>query len=324
MLIHPIITVLMSVYNGERYLKEAIDSILTQTFTDFEFIIIDDASTDKTPEILNSYHDNRIKIIRNDKNIGLTKSLNKGLEFSNGLYIARMDADDVSLPDRFMKEVAFLNTYPEIAVVGTASYIIDQEGNVIRILIPSKSPRYCDFLKKNQIIHGSIMLRRSILKKYSGYDELFRYCQDYALWLQMAKMEKISNIQEILYKLRIHGDSISRKICIESVLYQLLAIKISKSSLPKGAIEEIKSSGIYCLIKYLNRNEYCIHHNSIAINYCFNGNLKSARREYWKIFKIKPWNILNLFFLFRTYLGKKMVDASRHFYLLMMKHFKYY
>jgi len=115
----PKVTVLMPVYNGEKYLNEAIDSILGQTFKDFKFLIINDGSTDGTADILKSYKDSRIKVTNNEKNIGLTKSLNKGLKMAKSEYIARMDADDISLPTRLQKQVEFMDSHPKVGVCGT-------------------------------------------------------------------------------------------------------------------------------------------------------------------------------------------------------------
>ena len=123
---NPKVAVLMSVYNGEKYLREAINSILSQTFNDFEFLIINDGSTDGTADILKSYTDSRIKIINNEKNIGLTKSLNKGLKIAKGEYIARQDADDISMPERLKEEVAFLEIHKDYAVVGTFVKILNE------------------------------------------------------------------------------------------------------------------------------------------------------------------------------------------------------
>ena len=130
----PKVTVLMSVYNGERYLHESIESILNQTFKDFGFLIINDGSTDNTPKILKSYKDQRIKIISNKNNLGLTKSLNKGIKLAKGEYIARQDVDDVSLSERLEKQVKFLNSYPSYAAVGTFTKIINEDSKVIFLL----------------------------------------------------------------------------------------------------------------------------------------------------------------------------------------------
>ena len=114
----PKLSVIMPAYNAEKYIGEAIESILNQTFTDFEFIIIDDGSSDHTADIIKGFHDERIRFIQNEKNSGVANTLNKGLELSQGEYIARMDADDISLPARFEKQVAFMEANPDVAVVG--------------------------------------------------------------------------------------------------------------------------------------------------------------------------------------------------------------
>jgi len=122
----PTVSVLMPVFNGEQFLRPAMNSILNQTFTDFEFIIVDDGSTDHSREILNSYTDSRVRLICNESNIGLTDSLNRGLEAASGNYIARMDQDDISLPERLAKQVAFMDSHPEVGVCGTWAKDIDQ------------------------------------------------------------------------------------------------------------------------------------------------------------------------------------------------------
>ena len=127
----PQITVLMPVYNGEKYLRQAVDSILNQTFKDFEFLIINDGSTDKTLAILQEYKNKRVKIINNKKNIGLTKSLNKGLKLAKGKYIARMDADDISLSNRLRKQIDFLDKHNKIGVLGTQMKIINNSNKIV-------------------------------------------------------------------------------------------------------------------------------------------------------------------------------------------------
>ena len=124
----PKITVLMPVYNGEKYLKESIESILKQTFRDFEFLIINDTSTDESEKIIRSFKDSRIKLIKNEKNIGLTKSLNKGLDLAKGEYMARMDADDISLPKRLEIQVAFMDKNPKIGVIGAWAKVIGESN----------------------------------------------------------------------------------------------------------------------------------------------------------------------------------------------------
>lgn len=208
----PKVTVLMAVYNGECYLREAIDSILDQTFQDFEFLIINDGSTDSTREIIRSYNDSRICSIDNECNLGLTRSLNKGLKLATGELIARQDGDDISEPERLAKQVAFLETHPEVALVGTFYKDIDSEGNLIgECSLPCDCTQirwdilfYCPF------VHSAVMFRKhTIAEQIGSYNETFLYAQDYDLWWRIARHLPVANINEYLMKLRINPSSMT-------------------------------------------------------------------------------------------------------------------
>jgi glycosyltransferase involved in cell wall biosynthesis len=199
----------MAVHNGEKYLGEAIDSTLAQTFTDFEFIIVDDGSTDNTTQIIQGYNDERIRMILNDENIGLTRSLNKGLELARGEYIARMDSDDVSLPDRLAKQVAFMDANHEVSACGTWALDIDQAGKVVR----KRETPVGDQLEKfywrtSPLIHPTAMFRFSP-SVGPWYDETFLVAQDYDLWLRIRAGQKLSNLPEYLLLYRTHDESIT-------------------------------------------------------------------------------------------------------------------
>jgi len=314
----PEITVLMSVYNGEKYLREAVESILNQTFSDFEFLIIDDASTDSSLEILQSYDDPRIKIIRNIENLGLTKSLNIGIRLAKREYIARMDADDISLPERFERQITFLLNHPDIALAGTFYQNIDHEGNIFGTCNLLLKPRYQDFIKGNCIIHGSVMVRSEVMVTISGYNELIKKCQDYALWLQLAKEYQLCNIPDVLYKLRIHENSVSIKGWEESKYYHILAVRMAEGTIPQALIDEIASSGIRCLRNYLTKSEWVFYCSSMAEYYRFYGDLKRARMVYWKIFLTEPWNILNLLNLVRVSFGNRVLDTTGQLYTYLI------
>ena len=206
----PMISVIMSVYNGEKYLKESLESILRQTFTDFEFLIIDDSSTDKTLQILQQYQnkDKRVRIFTNQENLGLTKSLNILLRKTRGKYIARMDADDISLPDRLLKQYLFLEEHKDIFLVGTGAYIIDEKGSVLSISEPLTKWREVEkrLPLRNCIYHPSIMFRN---KGYM-YRDKFIYAQDYDFYLNaLTKGEKLTNMSDHLVKYRVVKTSIS-------------------------------------------------------------------------------------------------------------------
>ena len=210
---NPRITVLMSVYNGEKYLREAIDSILNQTFKDLEFLIINDGSTDKTAEILQSYQDPRIKIINNQKNIGLTKSLNKGLKLAKGEYIARMDADDISYQDRLQVQYDYLKNNPEVDLVGSWNDVIDDIGNTISFWKCNYSSEDIYYILnfRNCLTHCSLLFRKELVVNNGGYNETMKNAQDYELWSRISKIAKIYQIQEPLVKWRMNSNVISTK-----------------------------------------------------------------------------------------------------------------
>lgn len=209
----PAVSVVMSVYNGERYLRESIESVLDQTYRNFEFIIINDGSTDSTREIALSYDDRRVCLIDNKKNMGLTKSLNRGLQIARGEYIARMDADDISMPDRFEKQIDFLDCHRDYAVVGTFLKVINENSKtVFTIEKPVHHAEIREFLNKDNCIgHGSAMIRRVCLQNVGFYDESIEKSQDYELWLRISGNYMLANIPEYLYMWRSHKENISEK-----------------------------------------------------------------------------------------------------------------
>lgn len=208
----PKVTVLMSVYNGEKYLREAIDSILGQTFKDFEFLIIDDGSTDDSAEIIRSYTDSRIRLIQNEENIGLTRSLNKGLKLAKGQYIARMDADDISLLCRLETQGRFLDEHPRVGLVSSSYIKINVAGEEIGFQkVSTENDEIKELFLKglNQFCHPSSMFRKECIKKVGTYREFFKYAQDYDLWRRIAEEYSVANIGEPLLRWRISHNSIS-------------------------------------------------------------------------------------------------------------------
>jgi glycosyltransferase involved in cell wall biosynthesis/radical SAM superfamily enzyme YgiQ (UPF0313 family) len=210
---HPQISVVMSVYNGEKHLQSAVQSVLAQNFLNYEFIIVDDASSDATPEILKACSDPRITIIRNNKNLGLTASLNVGIRAASGKYIARMDADDLSVPYRFAQQFDFLETNPSIAVVGSSYYTINEEGAVAGIINVLAKPADIkrELPRQNWFGHGSVMMRKSCVEEIGGYDERFVYAQDYDLFLRLSERYDLANMTTPLYYWRESSKGISSR-----------------------------------------------------------------------------------------------------------------
>ncbi len=199
----------MSVYNGERYLRDAIESILDQTFTDFEFIIVNDGSKDSTQEILQEFarHDSRFMIVHNEPNLGLTRSLNVGLRLAGGKYVARQDADDISLRNRLELQVRFLEEHPEVGVVGTWAVYIDEEGQKVG---GWRTPTHSDLVRwsllfGNVLAHASVMIRRSVLQGGMEYRSEVQYAQDYDLWSRLSARTELRNLPEPLLLRRVHS-----------------------------------------------------------------------------------------------------------------------
>lgn len=206
----PKITVLMPVYNCELYIKEAIDSILNQTYSDFEFLILDDASTDQTVPLIKTYTDSRIIVIEKPVNTGYTNSLNQGLQLAKGEYIARMDADDISLPERFAKQVSFLDANPEIVLCGSWYSIIGTE-NVIKVPEHHNKIKLA-LLKGNCMAHPSVMMRKQVLDTFSVvYDVSKEPAEDYDLWVRLVAIGKLHNLKEVLLNYRVHQTQVSKK-----------------------------------------------------------------------------------------------------------------
>ena len=216
----------MSVYNAERHLESAVKSVLNQTYPNFEFIIIDDASTDQTKDLLRKITDARVKIIYNEKNLGLTKSLNKAFQIARGKFLARMDGDDLSAPHRFEKQLTFLKNHPDYALVGSSYYQINQDDSIIsvvKVLTDDLSIKK-GLKKQNWFGHGSVMIRKEAFDKVGGYDERFIFAQDYDLWLRISEHWKVANIEEPLYFWRVSGSGISTKREKEQKEFAQLAV----------------------------------------------------------------------------------------------------
>lgn len=205
-----VVSVLMATRDEAPYLREAVESILSQSFKDFQYIIINNGVTDIAREYLSSLTDPRIFIIHNKENVGLTHALNQGLAIATGEYIARMDDDDVSLPDRFATEVDFLETHPQISVVGSSIQIINKDGVRLGTKSSFTDPDVIRFrlTVANQLAHPTVMIRTEALRSVGGYNESFRFAQDLELWGRMSRAGYIfSNIARPLLQYRSHGTS---------------------------------------------------------------------------------------------------------------------
>jgi len=209
----PQVAVIMPVYNGEKYLSEAIESILSQTYTDFEFIIIDDGSCDNSLSIARDYasSDKRILLIMNQQNLGISVSLNKGIRIARGEYIARMDADDISDLRRLEYQVDFMDANPEIGICGTWVKYIDDLTESIK-LPADHDAIHARLLFENALAHPSVMMRAVQIREQAlNYDEEVRYAQDYELWSRAVTKVKLANVEKCLLLHRVHSQGIGTK-----------------------------------------------------------------------------------------------------------------
>lgn len=202
----------MAVYNGEKYLREAIDSILRQTFTDFEFIIVDDASTDGTTEILARYagHDNRINVLTNRENLGLPKSLNRGLKHCRAPLVARADADDICDKTRLAKQAAFMDAHQEVGILSCQRWWMEADGTIKNSSHAPLNDADIRFhlLFSNCILHPGVMSRADVVSKAGGYDESKWTAQDYDLWARLKDKTRFAILDEPLVYYRLHNASI--------------------------------------------------------------------------------------------------------------------
>lgn len=206
-MVGPRVTVLMPVYNAERFLREAIDSILGQSFKHFEFLIIDDGSTDASADIIASYRDSRIRFVRNRTNLGITPTLNKGIALASCELIARMDADDISHPQRLQKQFGYMKRNPECALLSSWARVISEDGKFIRLERYRSNFYYYNLTFECWIYHPTIMFRKSAVEEAGMYS--MPYSEDYDLFWKMSVRFRIANLAEPLVDYRITSTSLN-------------------------------------------------------------------------------------------------------------------
>ena len=223
----PRASVLMPAYNNARYLDDAVRSILAQTLSDFEFIIIDDGSTDGSQDLLEEYarRDSRVRLLRNDSNRGIVYSLNRGLDACRGRYVVRMDSDDWAFPDRLERQLAVMDSRPDVIALCGAVIYMDAEGRdtgVVRLSDAGGS-----LLRRNGMIHPTAVFRREVLSRQGiRYRETYRYAEDYFLWLQLSRLGSIVAIDEPVLRYRL-SDTASRVRHLKQMLLATLRVKVA-------------------------------------------------------------------------------------------------
>lgn len=269
----PKISVLMPVYNSELYLREAVDSILNQTFSDFELLIIDDASTDQSVAIIQSYTDARIQLIVKPKNTGYTNSLNYGLTIARGKFIARMDSDDISLPTRFEKQIAYLEAHPDVALCGTQYQIIASEKTSKHPI--THSAILVKLLEGCFIAHPTVMINNSFLRQNNlSYDVDAEPAEDYDLWSRIVFLGKVSNLDEVLLLYRVSVNQVSSQRAAE----QTKSASRVKLHMLQKLFSTLPEEYIYYQTSALTLNKFLVYLNL--------SKLLSKQNHFQKVFPI--------------------------------------
>ena len=234
----PKVTVLLCVFNGEPYLTSSIHSILNQTFSDFELLIINDGSTDGTLNIIQSFNDTRIRLINNNKNQGLISCLNQGIEAAQGVFLARHDSDDLAINDRLEKQVHYLDSNSKAVLVGTWLSLIDKNGFELEQWKYPEHPHLVRWamLFDSPVGHSSVMFRTEVARELGGYSENHKYAEDFEFWSRMSKTGEIVNIPQILQQYRIHSESVSSQ---KNEAQEKMRIMISTANIKEYVHEEL-------------------------------------------------------------------------------------
>lgn len=232
----------MPAYNAERTIGESIDSVLRQTAPDFEFLILDDGSTDKTAEIVEGYRDPRIRLVKNDKNLGLIATLNRGIALAKGEWIARMDADDRMLPRRLERQMAHVEAHPEVDVLGSFAYRIDENGRRIgRIRKPKRKHFSAWAWIPTPLLHPTVFIRTKLAQKYPFSLEAV-HCEDYELWLRLLRAGAcFDNLSEELMEYRVHGNSVTSQA---RVLQLRKTFEVFTCYFPEAEVSEVEFLGL--------------------------------------------------------------------------------
>jgi glycosyltransferase involved in cell wall biosynthesis len=274
----PRVSVLLPTHNAASHVRGALRSVLNQTFADFEVLVVDDGSADGTREIVESFEDDRVRLLIRDET-GLASALNHGIEAARGEYVARQDADDRSAAERFERQVAFLDAHPSVAMVGTGARLVaETEGDAGRRHVLAR-PTVQDLEDRNRFVHGSVMLRASALRRVGGYDEFFDVSEDYDLWLRLAAAYPVRNLNEPLYLLHLRTESVYASRLEASKLYGRYATRRAKNALPDGLEERITSEGIEALYDDFSATERRAYHAELGLELLRYGDRANARRH---------------------------------------------
>ena len=308
----PKVTVLMPVYNGGRFLREAIKSVLNQTYKDYELLAIDDGSRDDSVKIINSFGDSRIRLVKNEKNMGQMNTLNKGLALARGEYIARMDQDDISLPERLQKQAEALDENPGIPLVFSDTYIIDSEGTrrkgtVLERMAPGKKCSFEEFLKGEfHICQCTTMIRKKIFDDIGFYNPYYKIAAEHEIYhFRLLHKYPIKFIKEPLTEYRIYGGNTTSNV--EQTANEILDALVSfKKSATSGYKENILNKAISGQLATLSLCRLFERRRKLTIGTA----LKAIRKD---MGNVKAYGILLGALLFPGQVIKKLENRKKRY-----------
>ncbi|KZN24109.1 hypothetical protein A4G99_06565 [Haladaptatus sp. R4] len=266
----PRISVIIPTYNDEDDIGRTLDSLRAQTFQDFEVIVVDDGD-DGTADIV---RESPYRVVERTTT-GIASALNRGIDEAEGEYIARHDADDTSHPERFEKQTEFLDEHPDVGVLGTGAYIVEDGEIRARRRVLERVPREA-FFEKNHLVHGSVMMRRDVLDDVDYYDERLDHIEDLDLWVRIAETSTIANIDEPLYDFTVHEESVYAER-FEEVLLLHKFIKERESGIPKEVEQAVYDGDPSAILPHME-NDIATLHRTMAIEHLRYGRLREARK----------------------------------------------
>jgi len=312
----PLVSVVINAYNAAPYLAECLDSLLAQTLQDFEIVVVDDASTDRTPEIAGQYtrRDPRIRLVRNERNLGIPATINRALALSRGEFVAKMDADDVSLPQRFERQVAFLRDNPRVVMVGCWWVRIDMEGRELGAQRPWPSNERLarQMLKRCVLVHTGVMYRGDLVRRIK-YREFFRYAQDYDLFLRLADAGEIAILPEVLVKQRLNYEGVTVQRFHEQAQYARYARTFARQRLARGTDDcERVAANPQAISPYISsRASLGFYHYRRGLLRVTLGDMRAARPEFWRSLRAVPWDVRVAAWLALTLVPRPLVEGLR-------------
>jgi glycosyltransferase involved in cell wall biosynthesis len=305
---NPTITVLMPAYNAGNYIHEAIASVLAQSFTDFELLIINDGSTDQTMEVIGSFDDERIVVISQD-NLGVATALNTGLQHARANYIARFDADDVCYPNRLQVQYDFMQRHPEYQVVGSAADYMDVDGHHLFTQEPAAfSDSQLQHLKYDvcPFIHSTVLYKKDMVLNNGGYNELAYTFEDHFLWVQILKDQKACNLPEALMKVRLNPESVT----IDEKWRPRKFLHIKYTALKKRSITQRDSDRLHKIGReqYSHRIKYGAYYALCGKKFLLNNyQPQKARVQIARAISIHPLRLDNYLFYTLSYMPEGLI-----------------